>query len=129
LLWWRGAVERIDFQALGALDPFPGVTHGACIQQMMLITLDGHIWPVLEPASSLHTQRGGTAAQAAAVPSAPENGSAADDGSLFAFLLNTNCKGRAASFQPLSTVANRDSAATANDPQVSAMRFVDAVYG
>jgi len=25
----RGAVERIDFQVPGALDPFPGVTHGA----------------------------------------------------------------------------------------------------
>jgi predicted DCC family thiol-disulfide oxidoreductase YuxK len=40
----RGAVERIDFQAPGALDHFPGLTHEACMQQMVLITRDGRIY-------------------------------------------------------------------------------------
>lgn len=46
----RGSVERIDFQAPGALDPFPGVTHDACMQQMMLIAPDGRIWTGFEAA-------------------------------------------------------------------------------
>jgi predicted DCC family thiol-disulfide oxidoreductase YuxK len=46
----RGIIERIDFQAPGALDPFPGVTHDACMQQMMLIGPDGRIWTGFEAA-------------------------------------------------------------------------------
>jgi photosystem II stability/assembly factor-like uncharacterized protein len=94
-------------------------------------TLGRGAWTLQDP---LHTQSGGTAAPAAAGLSTQGTGNAADDASLAAFLLNTNFKGTAASVQPPSPSANRDSAAaavttTTTNPQASAMRIVDAVYG
>jgi predicted DCC family thiol-disulfide oxidoreductase YuxK len=41
-------VERIDFQAPGALDPFPGLTHRACMRQMYLATPDGRLYGGVE---------------------------------------------------------------------------------
>jgi predicted DCC family thiol-disulfide oxidoreductase YuxK len=46
----RGAVERVDFQAPGALDAYPGLTHEACMRQMYLVTPDGRIYGGFEAA-------------------------------------------------------------------------------
>jgi predicted DCC family thiol-disulfide oxidoreductase YuxK len=46
----RGAVERVDFQAPGALEAFPGLTHDACMKQMVLIAPDGRIFGGFEAA-------------------------------------------------------------------------------
>jgi len=46
----RGAVERVDFQAPGALDGFPGLTHDACMKQMVLVAPDGRIFGGFEAA-------------------------------------------------------------------------------
>ena len=45
-----GAVERVDFQQPGALDPFPGLTHEACMQQMFLVAPDGRVYAGFEAA-------------------------------------------------------------------------------
>jgi predicted DCC family thiol-disulfide oxidoreductase YuxK len=45
-----GAVERVDFQQPGALDPFPGLTHDACMKQMYLIAPDGRLYGGFEAA-------------------------------------------------------------------------------
>ena len=45
-----GAVERVDFQVPGALDPFPGLTHEACMKQMYLVTPDGRLYGGFEAA-------------------------------------------------------------------------------
>jgi predicted DCC family thiol-disulfide oxidoreductase YuxK len=39
-----GAVEMVNFQAPGALDRFPGVSHAACMQAMHLVTPDGRLY-------------------------------------------------------------------------------------
>ncbi|HLJ93147.1 MAG TPA: DUF393 domain-containing protein [Gemmataceae bacterium] len=36
-----GAVEAVNFQEPGALVPFPGLTHEACMQAMILVAPDG----------------------------------------------------------------------------------------
>ncbi|HZT79887.1 MAG TPA: DCC1-like thiol-disulfide oxidoreductase family protein, partial [Gemmataceae bacterium] len=46
----RGAVERVDFQRPGALDPFPGLTHEMCMRQMYLVTPDGRVFGGFEAA-------------------------------------------------------------------------------
>jgi len=38
-----GSVEAVNFQDAGALDPFPGITHEACMQAMHLIEPDGRV--------------------------------------------------------------------------------------
>jgi predicted DCC family thiol-disulfide oxidoreductase YuxK len=54
-----GAVERVDFQAPGALGRFPGVTHAACMEQMYLVTPDGRVFGGMEAAvRALATRRG-----------------------------------------------------------------------
>jgi predicted DCC family thiol-disulfide oxidoreductase YuxK len=45
-----GTVERLDFQAPAALDPFPGLTHAACMRQMFLVTPDGRVYGGFEAA-------------------------------------------------------------------------------
>jgi predicted DCC family thiol-disulfide oxidoreductase YuxK len=46
----RGIVERVDFQQAGALDPFPGLTHEACMKAMQLVTPAGRIYTGFEAA-------------------------------------------------------------------------------
>ncbi len=43
---WMGPVETelLDFQPPGALDRFPGLTHGACMKAMQLVTPDGRVY-------------------------------------------------------------------------------------
>ncbi len=45
-----GVIEGVDFQAPGALDRFPGVTHAACMQRMHLVTPDGRVYGGFEAA-------------------------------------------------------------------------------
>jgi predicted DCC family thiol-disulfide oxidoreductase YuxK len=53
-----GAVEMVDFQAPGALDRFPGVSHAACMQAMHLVTPDGRVYRGAEAAvRALATRR------------------------------------------------------------------------
>src|SRR5262249_44433979 len=40
----RDRVVAVDFQELGALDRFPGISHEACMQAMHLITSDGRVY-------------------------------------------------------------------------------------
>jgi predicted DCC family thiol-disulfide oxidoreductase YuxK len=54
-----GAVERVDFQQPGALDPFPGLTHDACMKQMYLVAPDGRLYAGFEAAvRAVATRRG-----------------------------------------------------------------------
>src|SRR5438309_11364846 len=51
LAWARpGAIEPVDFQQPGALDPFPGLTHESCMRQMHLVTPAGKIYGGFEAA-------------------------------------------------------------------------------
>jgi predicted DCC family thiol-disulfide oxidoreductase YuxK len=45
-----GAVERVDFHQVGALDPFPGLTHDACMRQMYLVAPNGRLYAGFEAA-------------------------------------------------------------------------------
>ena len=45
-----GAVERVDFQQPGALDPFPGLTHDDCMKQMFLVAPNGRLYAGFEAA-------------------------------------------------------------------------------
>jgi predicted DCC family thiol-disulfide oxidoreductase YuxK len=45
-----GAVEMVNFQAPGALDRFPGLTHAACMTAMHLVTPDGRVYKGFEAA-------------------------------------------------------------------------------
>ena len=45
-----GTIEPVDFQAAGALDRFPGLTHEACMEAMHLVTPDGKIFRGFEAA-------------------------------------------------------------------------------
>jgi predicted DCC family thiol-disulfide oxidoreductase YuxK len=45
-----GAVECVDFQQPGALDPFPGLSHDACMKQMYLVAPDGRLYGGFEAA-------------------------------------------------------------------------------
>jgi predicted DCC family thiol-disulfide oxidoreductase YuxK len=45
-----GAVRAVDFQAPGALDHFPSLSHDACMQAMHLVTPDGRIYRGFEAA-------------------------------------------------------------------------------
>jgi predicted DCC family thiol-disulfide oxidoreductase YuxK len=54
-----GAVERVDFQQSGALDPFPGLTHDACMKQMYLVAPNGRLYAGFEAAvQAVATRRG-----------------------------------------------------------------------
>jgi predicted DCC family thiol-disulfide oxidoreductase YuxK len=44
----RGAVELVDFQAAGALTPFPQVDHATCMAAAQLVSDDGRAWSGLE---------------------------------------------------------------------------------
>jgi predicted DCC family thiol-disulfide oxidoreductase YuxK len=46
----RGAVEAVNFQAPGALEHFPGLTHDACMTAMHLIAPDGRVYRGFEAA-------------------------------------------------------------------------------
>jgi len=39
-----GSVELVDFQAAGALEPFPQVDHAACMAAAQLVSGDGQAW-------------------------------------------------------------------------------------
>ena len=53
------AVERVDFQEPGALDPFPGLTHDDCMKQMYLVAPDGRLYAGFEAAvRAVATRRG-----------------------------------------------------------------------
>jgi predicted DCC family thiol-disulfide oxidoreductase YuxK len=55
----RGAIGRVDFQQPGALDPFPGLTHHACMKQMYLVAPDGQLYAGFEAAvQAVATRRG-----------------------------------------------------------------------
>ena len=43
-----GAVDLVDFQAPGALDGFPGITHADCMRAAQLVTAGGHVASGLE---------------------------------------------------------------------------------
>lgn len=43
-----GTIRLVDFQAHGALDPFPAVTFERCMQAAQLVTIDGHVCSGLE---------------------------------------------------------------------------------
>lgn len=46
----RGAIEPVDFQEPGALDPFPGLSFDACMKQMHLVTPAGKVYGGFEAA-------------------------------------------------------------------------------
>lgn len=52
LLRWTkpGAVERVDFNDAGALDPFPSITMDDCMQAMHFVTPDGRVYRAFEAA-------------------------------------------------------------------------------
>jgi predicted DCC family thiol-disulfide oxidoreductase YuxK len=45
-----GAIEPVNFQAPGALDRFPGISHDDCMRQMYLVTADGKVYAGFEAA-------------------------------------------------------------------------------
>ena len=45
-----GTLELVSFQEPGALDPFPGVSHEACMRQMYLVTPAGRVYGGFEAA-------------------------------------------------------------------------------
>lgn len=54
-----GAIERVDFQQPGALEPFPGLTHDACMKQMYLVAPNGQLYAGFEAAvQAVATRRG-----------------------------------------------------------------------
>lgn len=44
------AIDRINFQAPGALEPYPGLTHDYCMKEMKLVTPDGRVYGGFEAA-------------------------------------------------------------------------------
>lgn len=46
----RGTLDLVSFQEPGALDPFPGLTHDACMRQMFLVTPQGRVYGGFEAA-------------------------------------------------------------------------------
>lgn len=60
LLRWTkpGAVERVDFNDPGALDPFPSITMDDCMQAMHFITPDGRVYRAFEAAVRALMTRG-----------------------------------------------------------------------
>ncbi len=50
---WMGHIETelLDFQRPGALDRFPGLTHGACMRAMQLVTPEGRVYQGAEAAA------------------------------------------------------------------------------
>jgi predicted DCC family thiol-disulfide oxidoreductase YuxK len=58
--WARpGSLQMIDFQKPGALDPFPGLDHAACMRHMILITPEGRRFTGAEAIVQALTTRGG----------------------------------------------------------------------
>jgi predicted DCC family thiol-disulfide oxidoreductase YuxK len=53
----RVEVALLDFQRPGALDPFPGLTHDACMQAMQLVTPDGRVYYGAEAVARALTTR------------------------------------------------------------------------
>src|SRR5690349_13508939 len=45
-----GAVEAVNFQDVGALDRFPGLTHDECMKAMFLVTPEGRVFQGFEAA-------------------------------------------------------------------------------
>lgn len=45
-----GTLDLVSFQEPGALDPFPGLTHEACMRQLHLVTPDGRVYGGFEAA-------------------------------------------------------------------------------
>jgi predicted DCC family thiol-disulfide oxidoreductase YuxK len=45
-----GTLDLVSFQEPGALDRFPGITHEACMQQMLLVAPDGRVYGGFEAA-------------------------------------------------------------------------------
>jgi len=45
-----GAIEAVSFQDPGVLEQFPGLTHEACMQAMVLVTPDGQLYRGFEAA-------------------------------------------------------------------------------
>ena len=53
-----GALHPVDFQAPGALDAFPMLDHGACMEAMHAVTPDGRVFRGAEAAArALATRR------------------------------------------------------------------------
>ncbi|HJT76251.1 MAG TPA: DUF393 domain-containing protein, partial [Gemmataceae bacterium] len=46
----HGTLDLVSFQEPGALDPFPGITHDACMRQMFLVTPQGRVYGGFEAA-------------------------------------------------------------------------------
>jgi predicted DCC family thiol-disulfide oxidoreductase YuxK len=46
----HGAVEAVNFQEMGALARFPGITHEECMKAMFLVTPDGRVYQGFEAA-------------------------------------------------------------------------------
>jgi predicted DCC family thiol-disulfide oxidoreductase YuxK len=46
----QGTLDLVSFQEPGALDPFPSLTHDACMRQMYLVTPQGRIYGGFEAA-------------------------------------------------------------------------------
>jgi len=55
----HGAIERVNFQQHGALDPFPGLTHDDCMKQMYLVAPDGRLYAGFEAAVQAAATRHG----------------------------------------------------------------------
>ncbi len=53
----QGTLALVSFQEPGALDPFPGLTHDACMRQMYLVTPDGRVYGGFEAAVQALTTR------------------------------------------------------------------------
>lgn len=45
-----GAIERVDFNQPGALDPFPSISRADCMQAMHFVTPDGRVFRGFEAA-------------------------------------------------------------------------------
>ncbi len=52
-----GTIERLDFQQLGILADFPGLTYEACMVQMLLVTPHGYVYGGFEAAVRALTTR------------------------------------------------------------------------
>lgn len=53
-----GSIDLVSFQEPGALTPFPGITHEACMKQMFLIAPNGKAYAGVEAAvQALRTRR------------------------------------------------------------------------
>ncbi|HEV8061844.1 MAG TPA: DUF393 domain-containing protein [Gemmataceae bacterium] len=56
-----GSLRMIDFQAPGALDPFPGLDHATCMRHMIMVTPEGSRFIGAEAIVRALATRGGIA--------------------------------------------------------------------